>query len=241
MTKLDITIIGQDNIIYGQDNIIYGMKLLLEQAMEINDTEYEFSVLLKYEDGTEHYVPVIIGIDREEFDDLIACTPRYFDNPNYPKFISLRYFDNIETRMLSVAYMDFTAFVKSITSYIQLYTHDFSEIFNTRIFDTVCLGNSPLTFGDIAYAKHNDYALKSLVEYLNVIWEKCDRKRKYVGVETIWLIDQIHENDNTDCFKYLSDELRDALIDFYVDTNPEIVVYLIETAPHTDPLERFKL
>jgi len=233
MTKLDITIIGQDNI-------IYCMKQLLEQAMKINDTEYEVSVLLKYDDGTCHNIPVIIGIDIEKFDDIISFTPRYFDNSNYPKFIALRYFDNIETRLLSMAYVDFAEFVKQITIYIQLYTHDFSGIYTTRIFGTFSVGNSPLTFGDIAYT-HNHYALKSLIEYLNMIWKKRDRKRKYVGVETIWVIDKIHENNNDECFQYLSDELRDALIDFYVEANPEIVVYLIETAPRTDIAERFKL
>lgn len=234
MTKLDITIIGQDSI-------IYCMKELLEQAMEINDNEYEVAVLLKYDDGTEHYVPAIIGIDIEKFNDMKNLTIRYSDNSNYRKFITLRYFDNIETSTLSMAYVDFAEFVRQIKTYIQLYTHDFIGMRNTRIFNTAYMGHSIFTCIDVTHAKHNDYALKSLIDYFNMCWEKRDRKRKYVGVEIIWMVDELHKNNNTDCFKYLSDELRDALIAFYVEANPEIVVYLIETAPRVDPLERFKL
>jgi hypothetical protein len=234
MTKLDITIIGQDNI-------IYCMRELLEQAMEINDNEYEVAVLLKYDDGTEHYVPAVIGIDIEKFNEMRNLTIRYFENSNYRKFITLRCFDNIETSTLSMAYVDFAEFVKQIKTYIQLYTHDFIGIRNTRIFNIGYLGHTIFTCIDITHAKHNDYALKSLIEYLNMYWEKCDRKGKYVGVEIIWMVDELHKHDNTDCFKYLSDELRDTLIEFYAEANPEIVVYLIETASRTDIAERFKL
>lgn len=234
MTKLNITIIGQDNI-------IYCVKELVEQAMKINDTEYEVSVLLKYDDGTEHYVPVIIGIDISTFNDIISCTPSVSDNPHYNRLFTIRYFDNIETSILSMQYVDFAEFVRQITTYIQLYTHDFNGINNIRRFDIVYLRNSIFTCIDITHAKHNDYALKSLIEYLNMCWKKRDSKRKYIGVETIQMVDAIHKNDNDECFKYISDELRDALIEFYTEANPEIVVYLIETAPPVDPESRFEL
>ena len=51
------------------------------------------------------------------------------------------------------------------------------------------------------------------------------------------------EHDHVEYMRFISDESRDYLITQFTTTGEhlEFVPYLIETAPHTDPLEKFKL
>lgn len=61
----------------------------------------------------------------------------------------------------------------------------------------------------------------------------------------IWehILHYLIEHDNVEYMRFISDESRDYLITQFTTTGEHLdfVPYLIETSPHTDPLEKFKL